>query len=437
MSLSLASTTGKQLYIAEGSPTQVMSDQQVKDLIRKMLQQIGPLRRVLLIPPDYTRVDSGAGPITCELYRQLTESNTSLNKPQVYVLPALGTHDPLPENKRRSMFPGIPAAAFHEHRWREDLVRLGSIDADFVDKVSQGTVRYDVPIEINRLLVDGDWDRIFSIGQLVPHEVIGIANHVKNVLIGVGGKETIHKSHYLGAVFGMERIMGHVESPVRAVLQEGMNRFGQRLPITYVLTVRGFDANDMLVTRGLYAGDGESPYLPGATLSRTCNITQVDKPLKKVVVWLDPDKYHSTWLGNKAIYRTRMAMADDGHLIIIAPGVRTFGEDVEIDSLIRQFGYRGTRATVDAVAAGGPLAHNLAAAAHLIHGSSEGRFRITYAPGELSRDEIEGVGFDFIDLHRATAMYHPDTLHDGFNQVDGEEVFFIRHPGQGLWSRSG
>ncbi len=313
MTLSLATRTREKLYFAEGSPSTVISPGRTSELITEMLRQLPPLRRVLLIPPDYTRVDSAAGPITVELYRQLA------SRAHVAILPALGTHDPLPTSKRDAMFPGIPAELFHEHRWREDLVRLGCVDADFVARVSEGAIDYEVPIEINRLLVEGNWDRIFSIGQLVPHEVIGIANHVKNVLIGVGGKETIHKSHYLGAVHGMERIMGRADSPVRAVLQEGMDRFGEDLPITYLLTVRGFDDAGELVTRGFYAGDGIAPYQPGSALSQQCNITIVEKPLRKVVVWLDPEKYHSTWLGNKAIYRTRMAMADDGELIILAP----------------------------------------------------------------------------------------------------------------------
>jgi nickel-dependent lactate racemase len=427
---SAATITRDKLYVAEGSPRARISNERVAELVADMLGAMGPLRRVLLIPPDYTRVDSAAGPITTELYRQLSPSA------DVALLPALGTHDPLPDDKRERMFPGIPRSAFFEHRWREDLVRLGEVDADFVAKVSDGGVRFGVPIEVNRLLMDQKWDRIFSIGQLVPHEVIGIANHVKNVLIGVGGKETIHKSHYLGAVYGMERIMGRAQSPVRAVLQEGINRFASELPITYVLTVRGFDDSE-LVTRGLFAGDGLAPYTPGALLSQQCNINLVDRPLERVVVWLDPEKYHSTWLGNKAIYRTRMAMADHGELLVLAPGVRTFGEDAEIDALIRQFGYRGTPSTVQAVHDGGPLASNLAAAAHLIHGSSEARFHITYAPGGLSRSDVEGVGFAYRDLADALAMYSPDRCQEGFQTIDGKEIYFIGHPGQGLWARRG
>jgi hypothetical protein len=89
---------------------------------------------------------------------------------------------------------------------------------------------------------------------------------------------------------------------------------------------------------------------------------------------------HSTWLGNKAVYRTRMAMADGGELIILAPGVKEFGEDHEIDRLIRKYGYRGTPATLAAVKANEELRNNLSAAAHLIHGSSEGRFNSPTAP---------------------------------------------------------
>lgn len=413
-------------YVAEGSPSTILDEARADELIAQLLDRLPSVRRVLLIPPDYTRHQSWAGVLTSLLYRRLAGSA------EVAVLPALGTHEPMPKEKRHAMFQGVPDDRFIDHRWREDILRLGEVDADYVEEVSGGAVRYPIPIEVNRLLVEGNWDRIFSIGQLVPHEVIGIANHVKNVLIGVGGQETIHKSHYLGAVFGMERIMGQADSPVRAVLQEGMNRFGASLPITYLLTVRGWNENE-LVTRGLFAGDGTDCYQQGARLSQQVNVIRLERAPKKVVVWLDPEAYHSTWLGNKAIYRTRMAIADGGELIVLAPGVRVFGEDAEIDALIRQFGYRGTPATVQSVERDPALAGNLAAAAHLIHGSSEGRFQITYATQHLSREEVEQVGFRHRPFHQMHAAYPVDEMAEGWNWRGGEEFYFIKHPGQGLW----
>jgi nickel-dependent lactate racemase len=367
--------------------------------------------------------------LTVMLYERLAR------KAHVEILPALGTHVPMTDEELTSMFPGIPTSVFRVHDWRRDLVRLGEVPGQFVREVSEGKLEYPIACEVNRLLVEGGWDRILSIGQLVPHEVIGIANHRKNIFVGLGGQDTINKTHFIGAVYGMERLMGRAKSPVRDVLNHMADRFARDLPITYVLTVRGKDDGGRLVTRGLFAGDDEACFLRGAELARQVNLDLLDEPLRKVVVRLDPAEFKSTWLGNKAVYRTRMALADDAELIVLAPGVKTFGEDPEIDRLIRKFGYRGTPHTLRMVAENAELGANLAAAAHLIHGSSEGRFRIRFCPGGLTREEVEGVGIAYGDLGEYERRYAPGAMVEGMNAGPGvEEVFYISNPGLGLWA---
>lgn len=415
-------------YFAEGSPNAVIDEGRAAALLHGMLARLGRPHRVLIVPPDITRLHSGAGTLTTLLYHSLADTA------EVEILPALGTHAPMTAEQRALMFPGLPAAAFRTHDWQHDLVRLGEVPASFIRQVSEGRLDYPVFCEVNRRMVEGRWDAIFSIGQVVPHEVAGLANHNKNLLIGLGGSDTIHKTHFLGAVYGMERMMGRTASPVRDVLNYMDRHFLRDLPVTYVLTVRAPDPAGGLITRGLYAGDDESCFLAAADLCRRVNIERLAAPLPRVVVWLDPLEYRSTWLGNKAIYRTRMALADGGELIILAPGVREFGEDATIDRLIRQFGYRGTPHTLRMVAEHPELAANLSAAAHMIHGSSEGRFRITYCPGGLTRDQIEGVGFAYADINVLSRRYNPRELRDGFNTLpDEEDVFFVSNPGLGLW----
>ena len=395
----------------------------------RMLSALGDLERVLLVPPDVTRAASWAGPLTVMLYERLKATA------HVEILPALGTHAPMTDTELATMFPGIPRPVFHVHDWRRDLVRLGEVPAEFTNEVTEGKLSFPVPCEVNRLLVEGGWDRIISLGQLVPHEVSGIANHSKNIFVGVGGQDTINKTHFIGAVCGMERVMGRARSPVRAVLGYMAEHFARDLPVAYILTVRGRDEAGRLVTRGLYAGNDEACFLRGAELCRQVNVNLLDAPLERAVVHLDPNEFKSTWLGNKAIYRTRMALADGGELIVLAPGVRTFGEDAEIDRLIRKYGYRGTPHTLRMVQQNTDLAANLAAAAHLIHGSSEGRFNITYCPGGLTRQEIETVGFAYADLSNMLKRYDPASLSDGWNVIDdGERVFYISNPGLGLWA---
>jgi len=293
------------------------------------------------------------------------------------------------------------------------------------------------PAQVNRLITQGGFDLILSIGQVVPHEVIGMANYNKNILVGTGGRDSINRSHYLGAVYGMERIMGRAENPVRNVLNYASAHFLRHLPIVYVLTVVGRTADGGLAVRGLFIGDDAECFHRAADLSLKVNFEILEAPILKCAVYLDPHEFHSTWLGNKAIYRTRMAMADGAELIILAPGVDRFGEDRAIDALIRKYGYRGTPATLEAVKANEDLSGDLSAAAHLIHGSSEGRFTIRWCPGQLCKEEVEGVGFAFGDLKTMLPRYSPQKLRHGYNCVDGEEVFFIPNPGLGLWAHRG
>ena len=386
------------------------------------------LRKVLLLPPDFTRGHSQAGLIVQILYRMLAP------KTQVDIMPALGTHVPLSRDERLEMFgPDIPEKRFLVHNWRTDVVKIGEVPASYVAEVSEGLVDYAVDVEVNSRLLDPGYDAIMSIGQVVPHEVVGMANYTKNVLVGCGGKSMIDKTHFLGAVYGMERLMGRDHSPVRRVFDYAEEHFLCSLPLQYILTVTTAERGRPTI-KGLFAGRDRSLFEEAVRLSRKHNFDLLDKPLRKVVVYLDPSHFKSTWLGNKAIYRTRMAIADRGELIIIAPGVRQFGEDQLVDGLIRKYGYSGTPRILEMVRQNEDLRGSLSAAAHLIHGSSEGRFDIVYAPGHLTRTEIEGVGFGYMPLDEAIARFNPDALHDGYNTVGGEEIFYVSNPSLGLWS---
>jgi len=420
------------LYCKVGSADTDLSGQQLKNLLVESLDKLGPRKRVLVIPPDITRLHSRAGDLTRFTWEYYGDHLAA-------VLPALGTHAAMSPAQLTAMFGDVPQSLFHIHNWRTDIETIGEVPSPFICEQSEGKLNFSWPAQVNRLLLQGDFDLILSIGQVVPHEVIGMANYNKNVLVGAGGREGINRSHYLGAVYGMERIMGRADNPVRRVLNYASDRFLKHLPIVYVQTVVGrapsrSSQSGGLATRGLFIGDDVDCFLRAAELSLEVNFEMLDQPLQKAVVFLDPREFHSTWLGNKAIYRTRMALADGADLIILAPAVKEFGEDRTIDALIRKYGYRGTPATLDAVAKNPDLAADLSAAAHLIHGSSEGRFKITWCPGHLTREEVEGVGFSYGDLDRMLRRYDPARLAHGFNTVEGEEVFYVANPGLGLWA---
>lgn len=416
------------IYFAKGNRNETLSEEVLREGLYSSLEKLGIKEKVLAIPPDFTRFHSHAGVLTNLVYKYYREKLTD-------ILPALGTHAPMTQKEIQEMFGDIPLNLFRMHRWREDLFTLGEVPSKFIYEVSEGKLNYSWPAQVNKLLVEGNFDLILSIGQVVPHEVVGMANYNKNIFVGTGGKEGINKSHYLGAVYGMERMMGRADTPVRKVLNYASDNFAQHLPIVYVLTVIGKDIYGELGVKGLFIGDDFETFKLASELSLQVNFEMLDEPLKKIVVYLDPSEFKSTWLGNKSIYRTRMAIADDGELIILAPGLKEFGEDKEIDRLIRKYGYKTTPEILKFVEENDELKNNLSAAAHLIHGSSENRFRITYCPGNLTKEEIESVNFCYGDLKKMMNKYNPEILKDGFNILpNGEEIFYISNPALGLWS---
>lgn len=388
-------------------------------------------RRVLLLPPDLTRAHSGAGWITETLYHLLPGSCDT------HVIPTLGQHVPHTEAENRWMFGSIPPERIHPHDWRNGVTRVGLIPASKVAETTGGRADWDIPVDLNTMLVSEKWDLIINIGHVVPHEVLGFANHNKNYFIGLGGKETICASHIAAGVYGIENNLGNLITPLRACYNWAEERFLGNLPDVYLQVVMQRDENNTLVHSGVYVGDDLETYLMAARRSRSQNITLFDHPVKKIVAVMQADEFRATWVANKAVYRTRMAMADGGELLIIAPGVERFGEQPEVDALIRKYGYQSTAKVLDLYRRpeNGDMRDIAHGTAHLLHGTSEGRFTIRYATKSLSKKEIEGVHYAHADLGEALARYNPATMKEGWNTLpDGEEVFFISTPSAGLWS---
>src|SRR6266481_3236049 len=415
------------LYCAQGGPDREISSRELRDSLLAALEKLGKRSKVLAIPPDQTRTASRAGELTRYAWEYYGENLHA-------VLPALGTHKAMSPERIAAMFGDVPRNLFHAHNWREDTETVGVVPKEFIREQSEGKLEYEWPAQVNRLVCRGQFDLILSIGQVVPHELIGMANYNKNIFVGIGGPDSINRSHYLAAVYGMERLMGRADNPVRRVLNYAASHFLGDLPIVYALTVVGRNASGATVVRGLFIGDDDECFHRAAELSFHVNFVLMPEPIRKAVVYLDAEEFHSTWLGNKAIYRTRMALGEGGDLIVLAPGVREFGEDRRIDSLIRKYGYHGTEATLEMVKRNEDLAADLSAAAHLIHGSSEGRFQITWCPGHLTREEVVDAGFEYAELSQMMQLYDPAKLRQGWNQVAGEEVYFIENPGLGLWA---
>ncbi len=414
-------------YYANGSATHSLTSGDFRAALQDVFSQIGARQRVLLLPPDMSRLPSRAGELTVLTRELLGDRVTD-------IMPALGTHYAMTPAQLDFMFPGIPHELFRVHRWRDDVETIGYVPAEFVSDVTEGIWDRDWPAQVNRLLLAGEHDLIFSIGQVVPHEVIGMANYNKNVFVGTGGVRGINESHFLSAAYGMERVMGQANTPLRKILNYAQDHFCQSMPLLYALTVIEQIDGGELLTRGLFIGDDHATFEQAAALAYEVNFTHLDRAPQHVVAYLDPAEFKSTWLGNKAIYRSRMAIATGGRLTILAPAVCEFGEDQQIDKLIRKYGYRTSAEVLQLVRDHADLAENLSAAAHLIHGSSERRFEVLYGAGQLTRQEVESVGYSFGDITALSTRYDITKLVDGWNHdVDGSEFYFIRNPALGLW----
>ena len=418
------------LYYSESTEEGGLDESRFQSIFKDVIEQIEksrPVEKVLILPPDFTRFHSRAGEISQALYAILGDRVKM-------VLPALGTHYGMTDDEKNVMLKGIPHHIIRDHDHQNDVVELGRISNEEVSKISNGAVDYDWPVQVNKVLVEEDWDLIISVGQVVPHEVAGMANYTKNTLVGTGGKECIDKSHFVGAACNMEKIMGQVHNPVRNLLNTGSDRYLKNLPIIYAQTVVAPDMKGGTMLKGLFVGDDEECYTKAANLAQKTNIFLLEKEADKIVVLMDEEEYKSTWVGNKGVYRTRLALADGAELIIMAPGIHCFGENPNSDKFIRKYGYCGISAVNNHIKEDKELAENLGAASHLIHGSTEGRFTVTHCPGHLSQEEIESVGFKYGNLEDYLKKYNPEILKDGWNTVDGEEIFFISNPGLGLWA---
>lgn len=407
----------------------VLSEKEIWQVVDMLLLQAAGAKRILLVPPDITRCYSYAGEITGYCYRKLT------GHAEVKIMPALGTHRMMTREEQISFIgEDVPEDAYLYHNWRTDTVSIGTIPAAYIEEISDGKCSLDIDAEVNRCLVDDSYDLIISIGQVVPHEVVGMANYSKNILVGLGGRQMINKSHMVGAICNLEKIMGNVDTPVRKIFDYAEEHFLKDVPLVYVLTVTTEEEHKAVV-HGIYTGGSRHPFERAGELAKCWNITYLPKPVHKVVAYLEPEEFTSMWVGNKSVYRTRMIIEDGGELLVLAPGLIHFGENEEMDGLIRKYGYGGTPYVMKLREQGGFDNADMVAA-HIIHSSSEGRFTITYATdtGKMSREEVEGVGYQHMDYAEAVRRYNLHALPDGYYTMpDGEEIYVVKAPALGLW----
>ena len=400
----------------------------VRQLIKKHVA-CHDWKSVLLLPPDISRFHSGAGLISACYYEELTKRGCA-----VKVMPALGTHLPMTQEQLKEMFgDGIPMEAYLVHDFRNSIEAIGTVPGSYLDEVSEGLFKDDVTVSVNKELLSGKYDAILSIGQVVPHELAGMAGYTKNLLVGCGGGEMINVSHFLGVFYGRHRIVGVEHTPPRKLFDYAQKNMLDKLPITFVLTVMSQE-DDKDIYKGVFISKERDAFEQAVALSQQVNVTHVEKPVKKCVVWMDPHSYHSTWVANKAIYRTQKMVVEDGEIIVIAPGVHTFGENDLADQVIRKYGYRPREEMLELYKSDPVLSGNMSLAGHLIRSVPSTKTKITYCTNKLTRQEIEHANYSYMTVEEAMALYPCENWETGWKTLpSGEEIYFVRNAALGLW----
>ena len=247
------------VYYAQGSLDTDLTHDDLRAALSDVFRQLEPRRKVLALPPDFTRANSMAGPLCSMTYEYFGDRLTD-------IMPALGTHVAMPDWQLDRMFQGVPKHLFRVHDWRNDVITIGEVPAEFVAQATEGIYNKPWPAQLNRLVWQGGHDLILSLGQVVPHEVIGMANYNKNLFVGTGGQLGINESHFIGASYGMERMMGRADTPLRRILNYAQDHFCSHLPLLFVLTVIGPRTDGTLAVRGLFIGDDVACFEQAASL---------------------------------------------------------------------------------------------------------------------------------------------------------------------------
>ena len=299
---------------------------------------------MLLLPPDITRAHSAAGWLTEVLYNLLCD------EAEVHVIPTLGQHVPHTPEENRRMFGAIPEERIHAHDWRGGCVPLGEIPADYVRQTTRGEADWPIPIHLNRSL-----DR----GAVGPDHQRRARRAARGARVRQSQQELFHRPWRQGddlRVAHRRRLLRHREQPGHAgharprLLQQGRRANSSAVCPTF--TSRSSWPAATRVSWCTPASTWATTWRPiwrPRRQSREQNITVLDEPIQKIVCVMQGDEFFSTWVANKAIYRTRMALADGGELLVIAPGLKRFGEQPEVDALIRKYGYCGTPKVMEAL----------------------------------------------------------------------------------------
>ena len=388
---------------------QGLNPSELAAIVHAALDVVQPGERVLAIIPDKTRDDN-----THVLFPIATEFLTKRGVASFDALVAQGTHPPMSESQKRAKI-GTDSFAgqLFDHRWDDpdELITLGELSAETVEELTNGLIENAVPVSINKLLASGNYDTVLVFGATVPHEVAGFAGGAKYFFPGVAGPELTHTTHWLGALAGIENIIGQVDTPTRRLIEAATDLIDAR--IISLNTVISRTSDDELVTYALFTGDIREAFRRAAEVSRQVHIRYTGRKYKKVVALLDPH-YDELWVGGKASYKLGAIIEEGGELIIYAPHLTRLSETH--GELIEKYGYAPLESVRDMLGVSQELRENLCIAAHLAHVAYAGRldergnvvprYRITMATG-LDEETCRRVNLGYMD-HRTFEMTADD-----------------------------
>ena len=384
-------------------------------IVQEALEVVQPGERVLAIIPDKTRVDN-----THLLFPVAAEFLSKRGVASFDALVAQGTHPAMSKSQKllkigRTDFSG----QLFDHRWDEsdELITIGELNAETVQQLTMGLIDYAVSVRINKLLAPGIYDKVLVFGATVPHEVAGFAGGAKYFFPGVAGPELTHTTHWLGALAGIENIIGQVETPTRRLIEAAADLIDARIISLNTVVSRAED--DELVTYALFAGDIREAFRKAAEVSRQVHIRYTGRKYKKVIALLDPH-YDELWVGGKASYKLGAIIEAGGELIIYAPHLTKLSETH--GALIEKYGYAPLESVRDMLGVSAELRENLCIAAHLAHVAYAGRldergrvvprYKITMATG-LDEEICRRVNLGYLDprtFNYVTMSNDPDTL---------------------------
>jgi len=286
-------------------------------------------RRVLVLIPDGTRT-MPMGMMFELLGRALHPRVAALD-----YLVALGTHSPMDDGQLSRLL-GTTVRDGHagqarvfNHRWDDErtFVSLGSIPRAEIEELTGGRLSADVPVALNRLVVE--YDHVIICGPVFPHEVAGFSGGTKYLFPGIAAPEIIHFTHWLGALITNYDVIGTIDTPVRAVIDRAASLVPTPLSlVALVVTHEG--------VRGVSIGTPREAWRRAAELSARTHVRWVDKPLQQVLSVM-PEMYDDLWVAAKGAYKMEPAMADGGEIIIYAPHVRAVSH--VHGALIEEIGY--------------------------------------------------------------------------------------------------